>query len=424
MKWETFSALDQIFELGPEQAPHFVLTMTLPHLPVETWCQVLEECISVPTFLDPEHLFEVKNPIYNNQSDHSEKKYWAAERQRNVLQRVCKAWDGHLAPFKHRFVRIQDVYHGIVPKKASSTAIRIFFGHCPDYHCDQCPQRRDLDAHNWLFVDGNELSVKIMDGTVYYSLVIGNTIIKYYGKMPQLAAILKAVFRKDEFQDWADAMSSLPKLLYVQFATSHNGQTIQLQAANLRYLTYANEAAPLMLRADLPSLRHLTFIFQEMSSIEPTNLKDLVHTLGGIGQNLVSLQVGIGFDRELILPKEVLEICCRLERLDTVLCLRHPPPPGHPLRTVHLPLPFYERNTGNSVAVSPFPPSIDGWQSMETFIVDVDWRNLKGFHAPFFPLVRDWEKACQQNGVLLQDRCGISLKDSDWRLKKRAYGAN
>jgi hypothetical protein len=131
-----------------------------------------------------------------------------------------------------------------------------------------------------------------------------------------------------------------------------------------------------------------------------------------IGQNLSSLQIGLVNNKE-VLPKEVLELCPRLERLDTTLCLRHPPPSDHPLYTVGLRLPFYDyENFWIDVIVSPFPPDIDGWESMGKFIVDVDWRKLKDSDAPFLQLVKDWGLVCQQHGVALEDPCGVSLEDS------------
>jgi hypothetical protein len=142
-------------------------------------------------------------------------------------------------------------------------------------------------------------------------------------------------------------------------------------------------------------------------------VKQLVHTLEGIGQNLLSLRIRIAFTEALTLPQEVLELCPRLEKLDTVLCLRYPPPPNHPLHIVHLPLPFYEHYGRNYSVVSPFPPGIDGWESVGTFIVSVDWRELKDSHAPFFQLVKDWGLVCQQHGMVVEDRLGVSLQDSD-----------
>lgn len=129
-------------------------------LPVELWYQILEENISLRTFLDPARLPEVEDPHFNNHDYiratvplslgrssnrkttraelrskerrcQNEGTYWEMERQRNALRRVCKSWDQFLRLFSHRFVRIQDVFHGQVPIASLCKAIRISLTYCP-----------------------------------------------------------------------------------------------------------------------------------------------------------------------------------------------------------------------------------------------------------------------------------------------------
>jgi hypothetical protein len=179
--------------------------MTLPHLPLETWYQILDECISVPTFLDPNHLFEVLNPMhYTIPTDEIEAKYWAAERQRNVLRRVCKGWNAYFTPFEHRFVRTKDVYHGRVPKKALYTAIRIYFDRCSPFTCKRCQNLDKNDIYDQLFADANQLPTKIVDGMADCIQDIAITIIRSHAKMPHLSVILQAGFLWDKYQNWAN----------------------------------------------------------------------------------------------------------------------------------------------------------------------------------------------------------------------------
>jgi hypothetical protein len=72
--------------------------------------------------------------------------------------------------------------------------------------------------------------------------------------------------------------------------------------------------------------------------------------------------------------------------------------------------------------VSRFPPSIDGWESVATFILNTVWGELKYPNAAPFELIEGWEMVCRQHGVLLRDRYGISSEDGDWRSHERIVG--
>ncbi|PVG04351.1 hypothetical protein CPB86DRAFT_660446, partial [Serendipita vermifera] len=75
-------------------------------LPPEVYQIILRYSISVPNFLDPDAVdripaWAIHQSKWNNQTE-----YWAAERTRNSLRRVCKSWDHYLHRYGHRFVRI------------------------------------------------------------------------------------------------------------------------------------------------------------------------------------------------------------------------------------------------------------------------------------------------------------------------------
>lgn len=109
--------------------------MVVQSLPVETWSEILTESISLPTFLDPNHLPEVIDPLVRrefqciSQYGH-DRIYWRMEHHRNTLMRVCKSWNMYLPRFEHRYVRLDDVYHGRVPTEALYKATRIYFEAC------------------------------------------------------------------------------------------------------------------------------------------------------------------------------------------------------------------------------------------------------------------------------------------------------
>jgi hypothetical protein len=88
-------------------------------LPVELLFEIIRQSISLPAFLEVDHIPEVTNPFiplaaYQAIRFDNEKVYWQVERHINVLRRVCKSFDAYLRRFEHRFVRIADVYHGDV----------------------------------------------------------------------------------------------------------------------------------------------------------------------------------------------------------------------------------------------------------------------------------------------------------------------
>ncbi|PVF93214.1 hypothetical protein CPB86DRAFT_715915, partial [Serendipita vermifera] len=97
------------------------------HIPTEIWQTILRYAISVPVFLDPyaaeNHSLAItwSPPLDWN----IEASYWAAERTRNSLQRVCCSWDDYLRSFEHRYVRMSDVVHDLVPPTCLTNAIRI-----------------------------------------------------------------------------------------------------------------------------------------------------------------------------------------------------------------------------------------------------------------------------------------------------------
>ncbi|CAG8769632.1 5979_t:CDS:1, partial [Acaulospora colombiana] len=75
---------------------------------------------------------------YPNVEWNSSKPYWAAERTRNSLRRVCKPWDQYLRQYNHRFVRMFDVAHGVFPMQHLQSAMRISLGDHTKICCNRC----------------------------------------------------------------------------------------------------------------------------------------------------------------------------------------------------------------------------------------------------------------------------------------------
>ncbi|CCA71160.1 hypothetical protein PIIN_05096 [Serendipita indica DSM 11827] len=102
-------------------------------LPAELWQNVLRYAIYVPIFfeIDPAEAYGL--PGLQRYCDPGG--YWAAERTRNILMRICRAWVLYLRHFPHRYVELADVLHDRVPAEALAVAHRILWK-VPHCKCD------------------------------------------------------------------------------------------------------------------------------------------------------------------------------------------------------------------------------------------------------------------------------------------------
>src|SRR5690349_21772750 len=96
-------------------------------LPVEVWQDILLDVISTPKLfsLDPIAAYEPPD----------EDEYWASERTRNTLRRVCSSWNQLLSQYDGRYVRTSDVLHKKIPATQLARALRIKVDDC---RCARC----------------------------------------------------------------------------------------------------------------------------------------------------------------------------------------------------------------------------------------------------------------------------------------------
>ncbi|CCA77147.1 hypothetical protein PIIN_11130 [Serendipita indica DSM 11827] len=74
-------------------------------LPTEIWTQILTAAIHVPIFFEADPL-KICLPDFYHQY-HWQSDYWASERTRNTLRRVCAFWNSILAPYDNRFIQFR-----------------------------------------------------------------------------------------------------------------------------------------------------------------------------------------------------------------------------------------------------------------------------------------------------------------------------
>ena len=96
-------------------------------LPVEIWQNILLDVISVPKLLSVDPIAAHEPP--------NEDEYWASERTRNALRRVCSSWNQSLSRYNSRYVRTSDVIHGTIFVDQLVHALRIKVDEC---RCAQC----------------------------------------------------------------------------------------------------------------------------------------------------------------------------------------------------------------------------------------------------------------------------------------------
>jgi hypothetical protein len=66
--------------------------MLPPPLPVELWDEILEESISLPTFLDTDHIPEVQDPFFSNYDFITHSSPWS-DRELELKTRERRAWN-------------------------------------------------------------------------------------------------------------------------------------------------------------------------------------------------------------------------------------------------------------------------------------------------------------------------------------------
>jgi hypothetical protein len=401
--------------------------MTLGALPIEMWQQILDECVSLPDYLDPDCLPEVKDPLYDLFSRANPGVI--VERQLKVLQSVCKGWYNYLAKSEYRFIRLVDIAHHRIPKEAVLKAIRIDCGLC-DSTCQLCfPHGMPFRISSLFQSAGSEgllaeCPVQIIDGPLDdLTAVVAETLIDMYQNMPKLRVIINATTsqhgRIPALEQPLNSFDNLQFLFII--SNSRHPPWPAISSPKLTTLSYNNEIQPFYLpvdRWDVPALRHLRFPLWAHSAGRHINL--LIPVLEAVGTNLISLQIGsLGFS-DATLPKRLWDLCPRLQRLDSCLCLCDPPPPFHPLHTISV---FFPEIYRFGITILPFTTSVLNWPSLRRLILQTDWKLFDEVSSLEEDLldVRDWLEECvvicDRHGVTVEDTHGISFKNSRlWAL--------
>lgn len=378
--------------------------------PPEVWQTILKYAISVSTFLDPDDVqrFPSSRSLRDEEFIWNDARpYWEAERQRNILQRVCRNWDAFLRVFAHRYIRMIDVQHEKVPEAALSKAIRISFDET-DCNCDDyCSS--DYPLYSWrrhryevadercrrIFNQDSPIQMEIAcvrdkypDLEIFYN---------FAHKLINLKTLIVSTAPSKQFL--GATVNHLRNLRHI-YARGYWGskETEGFNSTRLVSLSFVGQE----LTADdfepqkwhLPSLQHL-----ELS----TNLHytDELALLQNIGSGLLTLQWDPIGTQDL--PSDIWDLCPKLLRIRTQRNLgSSPPPPHHPINSLYL---YYSNDTSNR---PPFTGSFPDWPMLQTIVLDIAWNSP---WARKLGVSREWRSICRKRGIRIEDINGQSLKE-------------
>jgi hypothetical protein len=368
----------------------FIVKMGHSMLPLELWQIILRYSISVPDFLDPDVVDNIPLLTINYVaiSWNNRKPYWAAERTRNCLRRVCKSWDAYLRQYEQRLVCMDDVVRGVVSPEHLRSAVRITFTGSPsilDYH----PRSDPVGKPKWknsgryqevcdLYFKTESLHVQILDFDTCPSNM-ANLLSSIRASTFANLVILQAPYLV-ELEILAGVINSLPKLRHC-CVLSHWKRREKLPSLKSSTLTsllfpfvFSMPALEYHLYQELhlPSLKHLslTTIYSYPSIPFQSSLRAFLKV---VGRELRSLFLPEGF--ELFIPEEIWGLCPKLELLHTPVRVTVAPPPGHPIHTLSFP---HDLFTDPHRIRSLLPD----WPGIRAVRMDRTWQNLRGRSIP------------------------------------------
>ncbi|PVG04339.1 hypothetical protein CPB86DRAFT_778593 [Serendipita vermifera] len=364
-------------------------------LPPEIWQIILQYSILVPDFLDQNHV-EDRFPIWaidrrswSDSAKYFNTEYFKTESTINALRRVCKAWDEYLRPYVHRFVRMSDVLHGLVPAKYLQSALRISFEGHREACCSACkPEQFSSEGvtipQKDRYMQFKNLNRKIIQRAQPLKAEIldygesGNGILDDLVSPRTFPKLVYIQGMSGTIYDAVEIIGSIPLLRHMfSILYFDDASRVSLKSSTLTSLALAfpNPGHPLHLFTEeniqLPALRnlHIQYIYWDRSplDVEP----EWFPLLRVIGKGLRRLYLTWHRSMPDKVPGEIWDICPKLE--DLCVYWHHeilaPPPAGHPLHTLCI---YHERISGTEVFLQDWP----GLRTIRTEMGWDQWRKL------------------------------------------------
>lgn len=285
--------------------------MASQRVSVEIWQKILRYAISCPVFFEKDPIEawgyqEFINWFYEHNV------YWAAERDRNALRRVCYAWNDYLIQFNHRYIDLEDVQRGHVPVSAISRAIRLTY--VPgEYDTDD--QMRLLE--HCIREETALWSLEILGGGTFQ---IDNFLIKSE-RIPHIGSIICSeenllpsitlAVRNLRFFDGGREIHLDPTdTRSLNLDGSRHVEFSHLTSLSIYVKNMIN-----LLDHSFPALKHLSLWSPDES---PTTAEQLATILKSFGRNLVTLRDNLAITDSFV-PGELSTLCPKLKWLSTSL---------------------------------------------------------------------------------------------------------
>jgi hypothetical protein len=353
-------------------------------LPLEIWHMILRYSISAPDFFDS-NIGDRIPPwnIYLHEWD-SAKQYQESEITRKCLLKVCRSWNAYLLRYEHRFVRIEDVAHGLVPVQKLKSALRVSFGRHGDSYCKACQPGRHFHG---------SVEISQRKQGEYYDLCaqifrllqpLNAEILQFSTKMkyvdldrcllPSSFSNVVAIHTTNHEivqESFVYLIKSVPSLRHGLAACfwAPSAQ-VSLRSPILTTLILTIIAPPSSLTHEnlcLPVLRHLDLRLLQVSILVP-NAPRWLPILRLIGSELKTLRITQVLDSARDVSREIWTVCPKLEHLHLGGNRKAPPPPPahHPLHI--LSIPYLDGRFRR-----PFSSYVPDWPGLRTVQVDQEW---------------------------------------------------
>ena len=385
----------------------------LPVLSVEVWQIILRYCISAAGFLDPDAFKGDLKAHRFGEADRSrdnEDAYWDAERIRNTLQCVCKAWCEYLCRFEHRYVRMGDIMHRKIDERSLEKAIRISFNRdectcrvvCYPSSTDSgLPRRLDRRGAYDTFSKFCCETIRAFNTLPAEILDISNVLVSPLWNSGALR-ILKEAKAIISWGFYGDAItfplfSQTPNLRHLRGDVYDDLQPLQFISRTLVTLSLRLNRMDICdtLVLDLPSLLYLRVYLD--GGVEPSIFfgSVFVALFGKVGKQLRSLYLESRY-RHHQMPAEIWEQCPHLEVFHPGTTLEASAPTSHPLHTLSVRQEYMLRTLA-------LP-----WCNLRTLILDGEWSRIHDAKI-LRELFTLWTREMQGRGMIFEDRDGITL---------------
>lgn len=406
--------------------------------PVEIWTRILKYAIHVPVFFDVDPI--ESHGVAGFQQYYWELPYWAAERHRNSFRRVCSSWDLYLSKFNHRYIRLSDIVHGVVPDTAFPDAIRVNIDHCD---CRMCTAS-DPASPTWVLERATQRHrERLVDGLIRHGPYSKLKIVHGDGCNSNEIALMWQSFKLQSVVSSSSSYFCQGDIVLPDLRVLISGRIGSY---------YSSETAP-----SFPSLTTLGIQVEDFSAFTGLRLGALKHLSVSCDHEifdeqefLIEMLKRFGSQLETfywtdnlkkaIIPGEIWTLCPKILQIQTPYKWGHEPPPNHPVRCVRLTLPqILYWNRPNQLRERDFreylPISIDGRFEERGVMLACHWSEL--LFSSTGPTSTEvlWEAMdiAAHTGIAFVDLTGLYLEEyvstfliNVWRrvMRRRTYRDN